>query len=68
VQEFENTIVQSLRVVFREPATIILYFAVLFFMSVKLTIFTILLIPISGAIIGGITRRLKKRAVESQQS
>lgn len=68
VQEVENTIVQSLRVVFREPATIILYFAVLFFMSVKLTLFTILIIPISGAIIGGITRRLKKKAVQSQQS
>jgi subfamily B ATP-binding cassette protein MsbA len=68
VQEVENTIVQSLRVVFREPATIILYFAVLFFMSVKLTLFTILIIPISGAIIGGITRRLKKRAVQSQES
>ncbi len=68
VQEVENTIVQSLRVVLREPATIILYFAVLFFMSVKLTLFTILIIPISGAIIGGITRRLKKRAVQSQQS
>uniref|UniRef100_UPI0025DA3019 ABC transporter transmembrane domain-containing protein n=1 Tax=Algoriphagus sp. TaxID=1872435 RepID=UPI0025DA3019 len=37
VQEVENTIVQSLRVVFREPATIILYFGVLFFMSAKLT-------------------------------
>lgn len=68
VQEVENTIVQSLRVVFREPATIVLYFAVLFFMSVKLTLFTILIIPISGAIIGGITRRLKKRAVQSQES
>lgn len=68
VQEVENTIVQSLRVVFREPATIILYFSVLFFMSVELTLFTILIIPISGAIIGGITRRLKKRAVQSQQS
>ncbi|UZD24655.1 ABC transporter ATP-binding protein [Algoriphagus halophytocola] len=68
VQEVENTIVQSLRVVFREPATIILYFTVLFFMSVKLTLFTILIIPISGAIIGGITRRLKKKAVQSQQS
>jgi subfamily B ATP-binding cassette protein MsbA len=68
VQEVENTIVQSLRVVFREPLTIVLYFAVLFFMSVKLTLFTILIIPISGAIIGGITRRLKKRAVQSQQS
>lgn len=68
VQEVENSIVQSLRVVFREPATIILYFTVLFFMSVKLTLFTILIIPISGAIIGGITRRLKKKAVQSQQS
>lgn len=68
VQEVENTIVQSLRVVFREPATIILYFSVLFFMSVKLTLFTIMIIPISGAIIGGITRRLKKKAVQSQQS
>lgn len=68
VQEVENTIVQSLRVVFREPVTIILYFSVLFFMSVKLTLFTIMIIPISGAIIGGITRRLKKKAVESQQS
>ncbi|MBC6367297.1 ABC transporter ATP-binding protein [Algoriphagus sp. AK58] len=68
VQEVENTIVQSLRVVFREPATILLYFAVLFFMSVKLTLFTILIIPISGAIIGGITKRLKKKAIQSQQS
>lgn len=68
IQEVENSVVQSLRVVFKEPVTIILYFAVLFFMSVKLTLFTILVIPISGAIIGGITRRLKKTAIESQES
>ncbi|MFD2033653.1 ABC transporter ATP-binding protein [Belliella marina] len=68
IQEVENSVVQSLRVVFREPATILLYFGVLFFMSVKLTLFTILVIPISGAIIGGITKRLKKKAVESQES
>jgi ATP-binding cassette, subfamily B, bacterial MsbA len=68
IQEVENTIVQSLRVIFREPATILLYFGVLFFMSVPLTLFTILIIPISGAIIGGITRRLRKTAIQSQQS
>jgi subfamily B ATP-binding cassette protein MsbA len=68
IQEVENSIVQSLRVVFKEPVTIILYFAVLFFMSVKLTLFTILVIPISGAVIGGITKRLKKKAVSSQES
>jgi subfamily B ATP-binding cassette protein MsbA len=55
-------------VVFREPATILLYFGVLFFMSFKLTLFTMLIIPISGAIIGGITKRLKKSAVQSQES
>jgi len=32
IQEVENTIVQSLRILFREPATIVLYFGVLFFM------------------------------------
>jgi ATP-binding cassette, subfamily B, bacterial MsbA len=68
IQEVENSVVQSLRVVFKEPVTIILYFAVLFFMSVKLTLFTILVIPISGAIIGVITKRLKKTAIESQES
>jgi ATP-binding cassette, subfamily B, bacterial MsbA len=68
IQEVENSVVQSFRVVFKEPVTIILYFAVLFFMSVKLTLFTILVIPISGAIIGGITKRLKKTAIQSQES
>lgn len=68
IQEVENSIVQSLRVVFKEPATIILFFAVLFFMSVKLTLFTLILIPVSGAVIGGITRRLRKSAMDSQTS
>lgn len=68
IQEVENTIIQSLRVVFREPATIVLYFSALFLMSAQLTLFTILIIPISGALIGSITRKLKKTAVQSQQS
>ena len=68
IQEVENSIVQSLRVIFKEPVTVILYFAVLFFMSVQLTLFTILLIPVSGAIIGYVTKRLKKTAEQSQES
>lgn len=68
IQEVENSIVQSLRVVFKEPVTVILYFSVLFFMSVQLTLFTILLIPVSGAIIGYVTKRLKKSAEQSQES
>ncbi|WP_332912112.1 ABC transporter transmembrane domain-containing protein [Algoriphagus boritolerans] len=68
VQEVENTIVQSLRVVFREPATIILYFSVLFFMSVKLTLFTILIIPISEQSLEESPADSRKKAVQSQQS
>ncbi|MBD3630223.1 ABC transporter ATP-binding protein [Cyclobacterium sp.] len=68
IQEVENSIVQSLRVVFKEPVTVVLYFAVLFFMSVQLTLFTILLIPVSGAVIGYVTKRLKKTAEQSQES
>lgn len=68
IQEVENSIVQSLRVIFKEPVTVILYFAVLFFMSYQLTLFTILLIPVSGAIIGYITKKLKKKAEQSQES
>ncbi|MCC5921816.1 MAG: ABC transporter ATP-binding protein/permease [Cyclobacteriaceae bacterium] len=68
IQEIENSIVASLRILFKEPFTIIAFFAVLFFMSVKLTLFTLVLIPISGFIISSITKRLKKKATESQTS
>lgn len=68
VQEVENSVVNSMRVAFKEPATIIGYFVVLFFMSVKLTLFTLIVMPISGTIISEITRRLKTQATQSQES
>ncbi len=68
VQEVENSVVQSLKVAFKEPATIIGYFVILFFMSVKLTLFTLIVMPISGTIISEITRRLKTKATQSQES
>ena len=68
VQQVEGSIVNSLTVVFREPATIIIYFIVLFTYSVQLTLFTIIILPVSGWIISGIAKRLKKKATESQES
>ena len=68
VQEVEGTVVNSLTVFFREPATIIVYFLVLFALSVKLTLFTVLILPISGFVISGIAKRLKRKATESQES
>lgn len=68
VQEIEASVVNSLKVAFREPATIIIYFLVLFIMSFKLTLFTIIFLPVSGYIISTIAKRLKKKANESQES
>jgi ATP-binding cassette, subfamily B, bacterial MsbA len=68
VQEVEGSVVNTLRVIFKEPVTIIAYFFILFSMSWNLTLFTLVLFPISGFIISEITKRLKKVAIASQES
>jgi len=68
VQEVENSVVNSLKVAFRDPATIIGYFAVLLLMSPQLTVFVLLVLVLSGVIISQINKRLKKKATESQES
>ncbi|PSR55023.1 antibiotic ABC transporter ATP-binding protein [Adhaeribacter arboris] len=68
VQEIENSVISTLNVVSREPLTIVGLFAMLFAMSVKLTLFTVLVMPISGYIISAISKKLKQRAVEGHES
>ncbi|RAU81461.1 ABC transporter ATP-binding protein [Pontibacter arcticus] len=68
IQEVENSVVSTLTSVVREPISIIAFFIVLFTMSVELTLFTLLLLPISGGIIAGISKRLKRRAQQGQDS
>ena len=68
VQEIETSVVSTLTVVFRDPATIIGFFILLFIMSFKLTIFTLIIMPTMGIIIVEITKRLKKQSVRGQQS
>jgi ATP-binding cassette, subfamily B, bacterial MsbA len=66
--EVESAVVNSLKFVMKEPITIIVYFSVLFFISAKLTLFTLILLPITGGILAEIIKRLKKKAVQSQES
>jgi ATP-binding cassette, subfamily B, bacterial MsbA len=66
--EVESAVVNSLKFVMKEPITIIVYFGVLFFISVKLTLFTLILLPITGGILAEIIKRLKRKAVQSQES
>ncbi|MCJ8164824.1 ABC transporter ATP-binding protein/permease [Pontibacter sp. E15-1] len=68
IQEVESSVVSTLTTVVREPISIIAFFIILFTMSVELTLFTLLLLPISGGIIAGISKRLKRRAKQGQDS
>jgi len=68
VAEVENSVLNSLKFVLKEPITIIVYFAVLFFISTKLTLFTLVLLPVTGGILAEIIKRLKRKAHQSQES
>jgi ATP-binding cassette, subfamily B, bacterial MsbA len=66
VVEIENSVVSSVQTILRDPLQIIGTFVLLFFMSVKLTLFTLVFFPISGFLISTITRNLKRKANHSQ--
>jgi subfamily B ATP-binding cassette protein MsbA len=68
VYEVENAVMNSLKAVLKEPITIIVYFFVLFTISPKLTLFTLLVLPITGGVLAEIIKQLKKQATASQES
>ncbi len=68
IQQIESSITHNLRVMFREPFTIIVYFVLLVYTSPKLTLFVVVLLPVSGIFISLIAKKLKKRALKSQES
>lgn len=67
VLEVEWSIMSSLESVFREPIAIIASIIVLFLMSPSLTIFVMVLLPISGFLIGQIGKSLKRTSDKSQK-
>jgi subfamily B ATP-binding cassette protein MsbA len=68
VQEVENSIANTLTGVLKEPITLVTYFVVLINLSWELTLFTMLVLPVSGVLIGWITKRLKSYANSSQMA
>jgi subfamily B ATP-binding cassette protein MsbA len=66
VVEIENSVVSSIQTIFRDPLVIISTFVMLFYLSAKLTFFTLILFPVSGTIISLISRKLKKGGRSSQ--
>ena len=68
VQVVQFTVTNTLQVVFKEPVTLIFYVIALLTISVKLTLFSLMVIPLSAFIISKIVKRLKQQAKESHES
>jgi subfamily B ATP-binding cassette protein MsbA len=67
VQEIEVSVMASLNIFFKDPLYIIIYVTYLFVSSYELTLFALALLPISGWLIGRVSRTLRSSAFLSQQ-
>ena len=67
VQVVQFCISNTLHVAFRDPLLIIGYVAVLVSISVKLTAFSVIYLPVVAFVIGTIVKRLRKKATKAQE-
>jgi subfamily B ATP-binding cassette protein MsbA len=67
VNEVQNSFLSILELAVKEPLTIIFTIIAMFTISVKLTIFVFIFIPISGTIISLIGKKLKKQSTKAQE-
>jgi len=62
VQEVEFSIMNYIEMIVRDPITIIAYFAFMVSMSPQLTVFVLIILPLTGLIIGRIGKSLRKQS------
>ena len=67
VGEVENTVINGFKAI-KEPITLIIYITMLFLISVELTLFTLIVLPVTGSLISIIIKQLKRKAAQSQQT
>ncbi|MDB5141350.1 MAG: antibiotic transporter ATP-binding protein [Mucilaginibacter sp.] len=68
VQVVQFSVTATLQVIFKEPATMIAFLVILFIYSAKLTLYSLLVVPVSAFIISKIVKRLKTQATSAQQT
>jgi subfamily B ATP-binding cassette protein MsbA len=68
VQVVQYSVTGTLQVVFKEPLTLIAFLVMLFLISPSLTLYSLIVIPLSALIISRIVKRLKEQATASQQT
>jgi ATP-binding cassette, subfamily B, bacterial MsbA len=67
VNEIEWSVMSTLEGIFRDPLTILVILATLVFLSPPLSLFLVVLLPLTGFIIGRVSRSLKKTSNDSQE-
>ena len=66
VAEIENSVMASLDMMFKNPVMIIVCIGAMLVISWQLTIFVFLLLPVAGAIMGNVGKKLKRKSLEGQ--
>ena len=66
VTEVENSVMSSLDMMFKNPIMIIACLTMMIALSWQLTVFVLVLLPLAGAIMGGVGKRLKRVSLEGQ--
>ena len=66
VGEIENSITSSLDLLMKNPILIILYFSTLIITSWELTLFTVLVLPGMGWLMGKVGKKLKRQSLDAQ--
>ncbi len=66
VQEVDNSIFNSIEMMFKDPMIILISLAVMIYMSWSLTLFVFLLLPVVGFLIGKVGKSLKKPSMRGQ--
>ncbi len=68
IQEVEGTISHNFSTILKEPFTLVGYFIYLFYMSPRLTLFSLIVLPLSGALIAILIKKLRESANQGQIS
>jgi ATP-binding cassette, subfamily B, bacterial MsbA len=68
IQEVETSLGKAFSALFKDLILLVFYFVVLFWRSWQLTLFAILIIPISGFVISSITKKLREKASNVQKN
>lgn len=66
VGEIENSVTSSLDMLVKNPILIIAYFTTLLIISWQLTLFTLLVVPLMGWVMGTVGKKLKRQSLEAQ--